>query len=57
MKLDDERRKMLNLYAAMCCVDFMSEIGQVFNKDAPLEADEKKIENFFEILENLLAQV
>jgi aminoglycoside phosphotransferase len=57
MKLDAFQRKVLNLYSAMSCVDFMSEIGQTFNKDEPLRADERKIERFFAILDDLLATV
>jgi aminoglycoside phosphotransferase len=57
MKLDAYRKRVLNLYSAMSCVDFMSEIGQTFNKDVPLRADARKIERFFAILENLLAAV
>lgn len=57
MNLNAEQRKVLNLYSAASCVDFMSEIGQTFNKDAPSEFDDKKAEKFFEILDRLLATV
>lgn len=57
MNLNAEQRRVLNLYSAASCVDFMSEIGQTFNKDAPSEFDEKKAEKFFEILDHLLAKV
>lgn len=57
MKLDAVQRRVLNLYSAMCCVDFMSEIGQTFNKGVPLEADSEKIKRFFEMLDYLLATV
>lgn len=57
MNLSAEQRRVLNLYSAASCVDFMSEIGQTFNKDAPLEADEKKVNRYFEILDYLLELV
>jgi hypothetical protein len=57
MNLDAVQRKVLNLYSAMSCVDFMSEIGQTFNKGVPLEADDKKIKKFFEMLDYLLGKV
>ena len=57
MKLDSTQRKVLNLYSAMTCVDFLSEIGQTFNKDAPLEFDREKIERLFGLLDRLLAKV
>jgi aminoglycoside phosphotransferase len=56
-KLDAVQRKVLNLYSAMTCVDFLSEIGQTFNKDTPIYFDEKKVKRLFEILDNLLAKV
>lgn len=54
MKLDTAQRKILNFYSAMTCVDFISEIGQTFNKDAPLEAEDKKIKKLFEVFDYLL---
>jgi len=47
----------LDLYSALTCVDFLSEIGQTFNKDAPLAFDERKVQKLFEILARLLAKV
>jgi aminoglycoside phosphotransferase len=57
MKLDGFQRKILDLYSALTCVDFLSEIGQTFNKDAPLSFDERKVQKLFEILARLLAKV
>ncbi|MEP6903908.1 MAG: phosphotransferase [Actinomycetota bacterium] len=57
MNLDAVQRKVLNLYSAMSCVDFISEIGQTFNKEEPLKVDDKKVKKFFEILDYLLASV
>lgn len=57
VNLDSEQRKVLNLYSAMSCVDFMSEIGQTFNKDTPLKFEEKKVKRYFEILDYLLAKI
>jgi len=56
LKLDAVRKKILDLYTAMTCVDFMSEIGQTFNKDEPIKADALKIKRFSEILDDLLAK-
>jgi aminoglycoside phosphotransferase len=55
MNLDDAQKKVLNLYSAMSCVDFMSEIGQTFNKEEPLKADNNKVKKLFEILDDLLS--
>jgi aminoglycoside phosphotransferase len=57
MNLNAEQRKILNLYSAMCCVDFMSEIGQTFNKAVPLAFEEKKVKRYFEILDYLLSKI
>jgi hypothetical protein len=57
MRLDDVERKVLNLYSAIICVDFLSEIGQTFNKAAPIGFDEKKVKRLNEILEILLAKI
>ena len=57
MNLDDVQRKVLNFYSAESCVDFIGEIGQTFNKDAPPAFDEKKVKKLFEVLDYLLAKV
>lgn len=54
MKLNELQRKVLNFYSAVFCVDLMSEIGQKFNKEVPLTADNKKIERFFQVFDFLL---
>jgi aminoglycoside phosphotransferase len=56
-QLNAEQRKILNLYTAMCCVDFMSEFGQTFNNDVPKPFEDKKVKKFFKILDYLLASI
>jgi aminoglycoside phosphotransferase len=57
MNLDTVQRKVLNLYSAESCVDFIGEIGKTFNREEPIAPDEKKVKRLFEILESLLANV
>lgn len=57
MNLDAVQRKVLNLYSAETCVDFIGEIGQTFNRDAPPAFDEKKVKRMFELLDYFLARV
>jgi aminoglycoside phosphotransferase (APT) family kinase protein len=55
--LNAERRRVLDYYTAIFCVDFMGEIGQVFNKEKPLVMDNKKTQRLRTILGNLLASI
>lgn len=48
-----ERRRILDLYTTIFCVDFMSEIGQSFNKDAPPAIDPEKVQHLKDCFENL----
>lgn len=57
MNLNAVQRKVLNLYSAESCVDFMGELGQTFNKDKPLAVSYKKVGRLFTILDYLLAKV
>lgn len=41
--LSDEQLEVLDFYAAVCCVDFLSEIGQPFNSDEVPEIDEERV--------------
>jgi aminoglycoside phosphotransferase len=42
--LSDTELKILDFYTAVSCVDFMSEMGQKFNKDEIPEIDNERIE-------------
>ena len=54
LNLTPQQRHAVNLYTALCCLDFMSEIGQSFNKDVPTSIDQAKAEKFMRILASLL---
>jgi Ser/Thr protein kinase RdoA (MazF antagonist) len=55
-ELGAAERKLVDLYTAMHGVYFMGEIGQKWNKDEPLEADETYIERLREVVEGLLVK-
>ncbi len=57
INLKDGQKQILDFYTALFCVDFMSEIGQVFNKEKPLAIDSEKHRKLHSILENLLASI
>lgn len=57
IKLKEGQKQILDFYTALFCVDFMSEIGQVFNKEKPLAIDSEKHRKLHSILENLLASI
>lgn len=42
--LTDEQRSILPFYTAVFCVDFMGEMGQLFNQAEPLIADPERVE-------------
>ena len=42
--LSDEQLEVLDFYTAVCCVDFMSEIGMQFNKDETSKIDQERID-------------
>jgi aminoglycoside phosphotransferase len=50
--LGDEQRAAVSLYAAVFCVDFMSEVGQRFNRSEAIEVDAGGAER----LERMLSQ-
>ena len=52
-----EQQVVLTLYTAIFCVDFLGEIGQRFNKDAPIVADDGEVGHLIAVLERLLAEV
>lgn len=53
--LDDRRRTVLDFYTALYCVDFLGEIGQAFNRDAPEQATGEVVRRRLRILDSLLA--
>jgi Phosphotransferase enzyme family len=57
MNLSAQRKKVLDFYTALFCVDFMSEIGHAFNKEKPLQIDEERFARLHSILDNLLKSI
>lgn len=55
LHLNSNQRIALNLYTALFCVDFMSEIGQVFNKEEAEPIDKSKLSRLQTILDQLLS--
>ncbi len=55
LHLNPTQRQVFNVYTAVHCVSFMSEIGQKFNRDEPIPADPALVERYQNILEKLLA--
>lgn len=54
LDLNDQQKKTLNLYTAMFCVDFMSEMGQLFNKNEVELPNQKKVKKLNGILSSLI---
>lgn len=52
-----EQRGALQLYTALFCLDFMSELGQSFNKENARPVDSEEIQILNEILDSLLRQI
>jgi hypothetical protein len=57
LELDEEQVAVVTLYTAMHCADFLSEIGQRFNKDAPAPVDPLRIRHLQKILDDLLLRI
>ncbi len=57
VELSAEQRRVLNLYTAIFCVDFMGEIGQRFNRTTPLPADPARIQHLENTLTDLLQRI
>jgi aminoglycoside phosphotransferase len=55
--LSEEQREVLQFYTALFCVDFMSELGQVFNKDKPPLVKAEDAQRLSGILDTLLQQI
>jgi aminoglycoside phosphotransferase (APT) family kinase protein len=54
LDLNKDQKKALDIYTAVFAVDFMSEMGQQFNKDSAPDIDHKKIEKLKNILSTLI---
>jgi aminoglycoside phosphotransferase (APT) family kinase protein len=54
LQLTTQQQQAVNLYTALYCLDFMSELGQSFNKDEPIAIDNTKLEKFMTILASVL---
>lgn len=54
LQLTPQQQRAVNLYTALYCLDFMSELGQSFNKDVPIALDKTKVEMFKTILASVL---
>ncbi len=54
LHITDEQQAALQFYCAVFCVDFLGELGQVFNKDRVEPHDEAKLGRLISILDDLL---
>jgi aminoglycoside phosphotransferase (APT) family kinase protein len=55
LELTAEQKRLLNLYTAVFCVDFLGEQGQQFNLAAPPEIDAGKVHHLTRLLDALVA--
>jgi aminoglycoside phosphotransferase (APT) family kinase protein len=55
LNLSEERLQAFHLYTAIFCADFLSEVGQRFNKDAPEPVDTARVAHLLGLLEGLVA--
>ena len=55
LEMNDMRERVLTLYTALFCVNFMSELGQRFNKDVATPVDPAKVAVLSALLDELLA--
>ncbi len=55
LQLTPAQQRALNIYTALFCLDFMSELGQSFNKDTPIAVDPARVEKYRAILAESLA--
>ena len=53
----EEQRNVLQLYTALFCVDFMSELGQIFNKENTQSVKSEDVLRLSDILGALLNQI
>jgi aminoglycoside phosphotransferase (APT) family kinase protein len=54
LDLSPEQRRVITFYTAVFCVDFLSELGQVFNKREAEPIDQAQIERLTSILHSAL---
>lgn len=57
LAVTDEETARLDLYTAICCLGFLSEVGQRFNKDDPGPVDAIYVARLTGILDGLLARL
>jgi aminoglycoside phosphotransferase len=55
--LREGQREVLQFYTALFCVDFMSELGQVFNKEQPPLVKAEDVQRLSGILDALMHQI
>jgi aminoglycoside phosphotransferase (APT) family kinase protein len=53
LRLSKQLRQVVDAYSLLFCVDFMSELGQRFNKEEPPEIDHEKFARIKSIFEKL----
>ncbi len=53
-EVTDEQRHVIQLYTAVFCADFLSELGHVFNNDRPQPVDQAVVVRLLRILDDLL---
>lgn len=56
LHLNAGQKKALDIYTAIFCVNFMSEMGQAFNKDEAPPVNPQDVEKLTDILDNLVNQ-
>ena len=54
LQLTPEQHRVMQFYTAVCCVNFMSELGRTFNKEEPEPADEPMARHLAHVLDDLL---
>jgi aminoglycoside phosphotransferase (APT) family kinase protein len=57
LAVDAAQRAALELYTAIFCVNFLGELGQAFNRDAPAPVNEAHVARLLRVLDSTLAQV
>lgn len=57
LQLGAQQQTVLKLYAALFCIDFLSEIGQQFNQDTPAPTDPAWVARLVGLFDTLLRQV
>jgi len=54
LELDAAAHDRLRVYTALCCVDFVGELGQRFNRDAAPPVDPAEVAKLVGILDGLV---